>query len=159
MASVEPQVTTIWVSGSMSRPMRGLCLAARAARKLGAPHVMAYWCGPSWATSARRSVMAAGGSKSGKPCERLMASYFMETRVMRRITESVNCDVRVLSCCKRVFFLGRARDGARTALRGVLHKHNAYEARRFMRNIIDAALAPGRAPLGGGDPSRQDYDS
>ena len=46
MASVEPQVTTIWVSGSMSSPMRGLCFAASAARKFGAPQVMAYWCGP-----------------------------------------------------------------------------------------------------------------
>ena len=99
MASVEPHVTTIWVSGSMSRPMRGLCLAASAARKLGAPQVMAYWCGPVWATSARRSVISAGGSKSGKPWDRLMASYFMDTRVMRRITESVNCDVRWLSSC------------------------------------------------------------
>ena len=94
MASVEPQVATISVLESMGRPMKRLCLRARASRKLGAPQVMAYWWGPRWATSARRSMMAWGGSKSGKPWERFTAPYWLEMRVMRRMTESVNCSVR-----------------------------------------------------------------
>ena len=80
-------------------PMSGVCLRANASRKPWAPQVMAYWCGPLWATSARQSVIALGGSKSGKPCERLMAPYRFDTRVMRRMTESENCEVLVLSVC------------------------------------------------------------
>ena len=91
MASVEPMVMTMLVSGSMSRPEKCLVLAATARRKFGAPMVMGYWCGPLTATSMSLSVMALGGSKSGKPWARLMALLAMAMRVMRRITESVNC--------------------------------------------------------------------
>ena len=90
MASVEPMVTTISVSGSSVRPMKRPALRASACRKFGAPIVMGYWCGPSALTSARRSVSALGGSKSGKPCARLIAPHARLTRVMRRMTESVN---------------------------------------------------------------------
>ncbi len=90
MASVLPQVTRTSVSGSMSMPMKCVCFFARASLKLGAPHVTAYWCGPSRATSARRSVSSFGGSKSGNPWDRLIAPHSLEMRVMRLITESVN---------------------------------------------------------------------
>lgn len=43
--------------------------------------------------------MTRGGSKSGNPWLRLMASCCMQIRVMRRITESVNREVRELSSC------------------------------------------------------------
>lgn len=39
-----------------------------------------------------------------------------------------------------------------------LHKLNAYEARAFLVTMAHAALAPTCLPLGGGRPSRQDYD-
>lgn len=42
MASVLPQVTTIFRSGSTGMPMNRLCLRARALRKFGAPQVTAY---------------------------------------------------------------------------------------------------------------------
>jgi len=58
--------------------------------RFGAPIVMGYWCGPSLLTSSSRSVIALGGSKSGKPCARLIAPHARLTRVMRRMTESVN---------------------------------------------------------------------
>ena len=58
MASVEPQVATISLSGSMVRPMKRDCFLARASRKFWAPQVTAYWWGPVWATSARRSRIA-----------------------------------------------------------------------------------------------------
>lgn len=45
----------------------------------------------------RLSSSCAGGSKSGKPCERLTAPYLLEMRVMRRMTESVNVAVRLES--------------------------------------------------------------
>lgn len=47
-------------------------------------------------TSARRSVMGLGGSKSGKPWARLMALFAIAIRVMRRMTESVKYWLRLL---------------------------------------------------------------
>src|SRR6266571_9430446 len=35
-------------------------------------------------------LMSSGAAKSGKPCERLTAPYFMASRVISRITDSVN---------------------------------------------------------------------
>ena len=99
IASVEPMVTTISVSGSSVRPMKRPALRASACRKFGAPIVMGYWCGPSALTSARRSVSALGGSKSGKPCARLIAPQSMLMRVIRRMTESVKCSFLLLSSC------------------------------------------------------------
>lgn len=43
MASVEPMVTTMSVSGLMGRSMKCWLLRASAWRKLGAPMVMGYW--------------------------------------------------------------------------------------------------------------------
>ena len=90
IASVLPQVTTISLSGSTFMPEKCSCFAASASLKFCAPQVKAYWCGPSAATSARRSVISFGGSKSGNPWERFTAPYFNEILVILRITESVN---------------------------------------------------------------------
>lgn len=43
--------------------------------------------------------IALGGSKSGKPWERFTAPYWLEIRVMRRMTESVKPAVRSESGC------------------------------------------------------------
>ena len=94
MASVEPQVATISLSGSMVRPMQRDCFLARASRKFWAPQVTEYWWGPSRDTWDRRSRISLGGSKSGNPWDRFTAPYFRETRVIRRITESVKSAVR-----------------------------------------------------------------
>ena len=94
IASVLPQVVTISLSGSMVRPIKRDCLAARASLKFCAPQVMEYWWKSSWETSASRSRMASGGSKSGKPWDRFTAPYLREIRVIRRMTESVKPDVR-----------------------------------------------------------------
>ena len=99
MASVLPQVVTISLLGSISRPIRRLCFSASASRKFCAPQVMEYWWKSSWATSARRFKIAWGGSKSGNPWDRLTAPYWLEMRVIRRMTESVKCAVRVDSGC------------------------------------------------------------
>ena len=45
------------------------------------------------------SVIALGGSKSGKPCARLIAPQSMLMRVIRRMTESVKCSFLLLSSC------------------------------------------------------------
>ena len=98
MASVEPQVTTSSEFGSTFCPEKCSILAAIASRRFCAPQVIAYWCGPVVATCAKRSVSSLGGSKSGKPWERLIASYCRHTRVIRRITESVKVAVRRAAC-------------------------------------------------------------
>ena len=56
-------------------------------------------CSVSLLTSSSRSVIALGGSKSGKPCARLIAPQSMLMRVIRRMTESVKCSFLLLSSC------------------------------------------------------------
>ena len=43
MASVEPQVTTMFSLGSTAIPIKCSCLAASASRIACEPHVMEYW--------------------------------------------------------------------------------------------------------------------
>src|SRR3990170_3373908 len=84
IASVEPHVTTMFASGS----------AAIASRSGFAPQVIAYWwCGP-FSASRAASTMSCGGSKSGKPWARLIASCFAAMRVISRITLSGKCCTR-----------------------------------------------------------------
>src|SRR5690348_17880923 len=40
--------------------------------------------------SIARRLMSSGAEKSGKPCDRLTAPYFSASRVISRITDSVN---------------------------------------------------------------------
>src|SRR5215813_12703385 len=37
-------------------------------------------------------LMSSGAGKSGKPCERFTAPYFIASRVISRMTDSVNCE-------------------------------------------------------------------
>ena len=67
IASVLPQVTTTWSSGSRGIPMKRLCLRAKASRNPALPQVTAYWCGPWDAVRAKASFKLWGGSKSGNP--------------------------------------------------------------------------------------------
>ena len=60
MPSVEPQVTVISVSGSMSSPRNQRVLSAMASRKSFAPHVTAYWF-----TSSLMAAAAARFKSSG----------------------------------------------------------------------------------------------
>ena len=48
-------------------------MAAIAARSAGQPDIGAYWFGPRRRCLAASSTSRGGGSKSGKPCERLIA--------------------------------------------------------------------------------------
>src|SRR5216684_5620839 len=90
MPSVEPQVTVISVSGSISRPRYHFVLCAIASRKSFAPQVIAYWLTSSAMACIATRLMSSGAGKSGKPCERLTAPYFIASRVISRITDSVN---------------------------------------------------------------------
>src|SRR4051794_23007912 len=90
MPSVEPHVTVISVSGSMSSPRYHLVFRAMASRKSRAPQVIAYWLTSSAIACMATRLMSSGAAKSGKPCERLTAPCLIASRVISRITDSVN---------------------------------------------------------------------
>src|SRR5437762_10798107 len=88
--SVDPHVTVISVSGSISNPKYHFVFFAMASRKSFAPQVIAYWFTASAIACMATRLMSSGAAKSGKPCERLTAPYFIASRVISRITDSVN---------------------------------------------------------------------
>ncbi len=61
-----------------------------ARRKAFAPQVMAYWLSSASMAAFAASFSSAGQGKSGKPCARLMPSCARQSRVISRITDSVN---------------------------------------------------------------------
>src|ERR1019366_10674301 len=71
-------------------------LAAMASRKGLAPQVMAYWLRSAAMAWAAACFSAAGAGKSGKPCARLMAPWRMARRVISRMTDSPNREMRRL---------------------------------------------------------------
>src|SRR5437764_4608765 len=90
--SVEPHVTVISISGSISNPRYHFVFFAIASRKSFAPQVIAYWLTSSAIACIATRLMSSGAAKSGKPCDRLTAPYFIASRVISRITDSVNCE-------------------------------------------------------------------
>src|SRR5258708_5153808 len=60
-----------------------------ASRKFCAPHVIAYWLTSASIAAFAASFSSCGHAKSGKPCARLIASCWIASRVMSRITDSV----------------------------------------------------------------------
>src|SRR5439155_25977940 len=99
MASVEPHVTTISVSGSRAgQPFRAY-LAAMAPRSVGEPHVTGYWFTPDWMAATAAALITSAASKSGKPWARLMARWSSARRVISRITDSVNLAVLDAEAC------------------------------------------------------------
>src|SRR5678815_295590 len=88
--SVDPHVTVISVSGSTSKPRCHSVLRAIASRKSFEPHVIAYWFTSLAIASIALRLISSGAAKSGKPCDRLTALYFSDSRVISRITDSVN---------------------------------------------------------------------
>jgi len=101
--SVAPQATVTSVSGSTGRAHSADLRSAIAWRSAGAPQVVAYWW---WAPPAVSAAWAArtisgGGSKSGKPCAKLIARSgpcrARLTRVISRMTDSVKLLALALS--------------------------------------------------------------
>ena len=91
MVSVAPQQTVISRSGSISRPVSLPKRSAIARRNSRAPQVMAYWFTSAQMARTAASFTSAGAAKSGNPWARLMASCSMASRVISRMTDSVNC--------------------------------------------------------------------
>src|SRR6267142_1414229 len=82
-----------------------------ARRSDGVPHVIAYWWkSPSMARWAA-SISSRGGGKLGIPWARLMPSYWLLTRVISRITDSVNPWTRLEIMRREREALPAARDG------------------------------------------------
>src|ERR1035441_364158 len=71
-------------------------LAAIESRNGLAPQVMAYWLMSSAMAWAAASLSAAGAGKSGKPCARVVAPWPMPRRVISRMTDSPNREMRRL---------------------------------------------------------------
>src|SRR4026207_1538935 len=54
------------------------------------PQVIAYWFTSAAMASMALRLMSSGAEKSGKPCDRLTAPCFSASRVISRMTDSVN---------------------------------------------------------------------
>ncbi len=94
IASVAPHVTVISRSVSTSIPYAARYLRASARRRLGAPHVIAYWLMSARIAAHAASLRSSGAGKSGKPWARFTASCSRATRVISRMTDSVKECVR-----------------------------------------------------------------
>src|SRR5438874_3632106 len=101
IASVAPHVTVISVSGLTVMPYQSAYLRASASRSRLAPQVIAYWFTSSAMAHAAASFKTSGAAKFGNPCARLMAPCSLASRVMPRITDSVNECVRRAVCIDR----------------------------------------------------------
>ena len=86
-------------------PYRVRYSSAIASRNSSAPHVIGYWLMSSVIARRAASLISSGAGKSGKPCERLIAPCATESRVISRITDSVNEDAlrdgRILDTIRR----------------------------------------------------------
>src|SRR4030095_13447616 len=94
MASVAPQVTVISVSVLTAKLYHFRYFSAIASRSDGDPHVIAYWLTSPWIAAAAAFFIGSGMGKSGKPWARLIAPCWCASRVISRMTLSVNVAVR-----------------------------------------------------------------
>src|SRR5262245_12088187 len=95
IASVAPQVTVTSLSGSTCMSYHFRYFVAIAIRRAALPHVTAYWLMSPLIAAHAASFIGSGIGKSGKPWARLIASCWLAIRVISRITDSVNVDVRL----------------------------------------------------------------
>src|SRR5579862_8958681 len=91
IASVAPQVTVTFFSGSAWIPLYLAYFRQSASRSSLAPQVIAYWLMSAVIARRAASLIASGAGKSGYPWDRLIAPYFAASRVISRMTLSVKC--------------------------------------------------------------------
>src|SRR2546422_8274200 len=106
---ISPHVTVISVSGFTVIWYQSAYLRARASRSRLAPQVMAYWFTSSRIARAAASFRTSGAGKFGNPWARLMAPCSLASRVIPRITDSVNECVRRAVCIEAEVTSGRPR--------------------------------------------------
>src|SRR5262249_8227757 len=80
--------------GSSPVPETRRYFSAIACRRTGAPHVTAYWLMSPLIAVHAAAFIASGIAKSGNPCARFTALCMAAIRVISRITDSVNVEVR-----------------------------------------------------------------
>src|SRR3982075_2085157 len=90
IASVAPPHTVISRSRSTVLPYQLRYFSAIASLSAGLPQVIAYWLMSPLIAAHAASFIGSGIGKSGNPCARLIAPYWFATRVISRITDSVN---------------------------------------------------------------------
>src|SRR6185436_10699179 len=90
IASVAPQVTVTFFSGSAWMPLYFAYFRHSASRSGLAPQVIAYWLTSDVMARQAACLIASGAAKSGYPWERLIAPCFAASRVISRMTLSVN---------------------------------------------------------------------
>src|SRR2546426_1148849 len=110
IASVEPQVTTRFVSGSASIPLNVFARRAIASRNSRAPQVIEYWLYPPSSARFAAAVSCEGGSKSGNPWAKFTASWSAAIRVISRITDSGNFCTRSATRRSRITMSSRTAE-------------------------------------------------
>src|SRR5450755_2269929 len=140
MASVAPQVTQIWRSGSTSIPYQWRYFSASASRMDGWPQVIGYWLTSASIAAMAACLTASGAGKSGKPWARLIASCSSASLVISLITDSVSAaataDARAA---------GRGAAAGSLAMQGPLAWRGA---RRRNRDRSWSRLGVGRVAVG-----------
>src|SRR5206468_12005993 len=86
-----PQQTVTCWSAITSTPYRRVNSRATASRSGRWPQVTAYWLSSELIAAQAASFTAIGAEKSGNPCDRLTALCASLSRVISRMTDSVNC--------------------------------------------------------------------
>ena len=90
MASVAPQQTVTCSSATTGTPWRRVNSRAIASRSPRAPHVTAYWFTSARIAAHAASLTTSGAGKSGNPCDRFTPPWRWLSRVISRMTDSVN---------------------------------------------------------------------
>src|SRR5215475_11170677 len=85
------------------------------------------------------SLMSSGAAKSGKPCDRFTALYFIASRVISRITDSVNCSAlaeiirreisAIVESRELIFLRGTVGAGSAAAARVDVRSREAFASR------------------------------
>src|SRR5208282_1264325 len=106
-------------------------------RRSRAPQVMAYWLTSAAMAWRAASLISAGAGKSGNPCAMLIAPCCMASRVISRITDSVNrpafSETRGRACVAARFIAGRGSllDPAQAAIDGGVARDDLHVLARF----------------------------
>src|SRR6266536_584740 len=125
-------------SASSASSSRRKTLAAIASRNRLAPQVIAYWLTSASIAALAAALSSGGHGKSGNPCDRLIASCSSASRVISRITDSVNEPTFLLTLIPTAPWLVVPHTQAR----------QRYPTRRAVGPCpVNSVLWPSRSPL------------
>src|SRR5262249_55136874 len=111
-----------------------------------APQVIAYWLISSEMACRAASLIASGAAKSGKPWDKFTALCFSASRVISRITDSVNCSAlaeimrreisAIVDSGELIFLRGAVHVGSAAAARLAFHSVEAFARRRLAAGAV-----------------------